>query len=261
FAPATTGRPPAGSAPAARPPSDSAGGCTAALDAAGDAPGANPAASSAPERAAPGRASPEYADPADSDAAASVGNVARRSGAARSSDFSYRNAGKPAPRPLALDATQSRQGETMTHTSRRPAPPVRRWLAAAAVLALAALTAPLAAGADQPNLPIGTSPAPATASVSPGGQGNACAAGQTAAVDPTASALTDAAQIGAGDCSGGGTAGTSSASTPTGGTGDAGSASGHRTTATAASTSGASTRASVLEAVNASELEITAVRF
>jgi len=152
----------------------------------------------------------------------------------------------------------------MTHTSRRPAPSVRRWLAAAAVLALAALTAPLAAGAagaDQPNLPIGTSPAPATASVSPGGQGNACAAGQTAAVDPTASAATDAAQIGAGDCSGGGTAGTSSASTPTGGTGDAGSASGHRTTATAASTSGASTRASVLEAVNASELEITAVRF
>jgi len=148
----------------------------------------------------------------------------------------------------------------MTHTSRRPAPSVRRWLVPAALLALAALTAPLAAGADQPNLPIGTSPAPATASVSPGGQGNACAAGQTAAVDPTASALTDAAQIGAGDCSGGGTAGTSSASTPTGGTGDAGSTSGRQTTATA-STSGASTRATVLEAVNASELEITKVRF
>jgi len=152
----------------------------------------------------------------------------------------------------------------MTHTSRRPTPSVRGALVAAAVLALAALTAPLAAGADQPALPIGglpgiTGPGTTTASVSPGGQGNACAAGQTAAVDPTASALTDAVQIGAGGCSGGGSAGTSSTSTSTGGTSDTGSTGGRQTTATASAS--ATTKASVLEASAASELEITTVRF
>ncbi|HLX21247.1 MAG TPA: hypothetical protein VKR23_13945 [Gaiellaceae bacterium] len=135
-----------------------------------------------------------------------------------------------------------------------------RPLVAAGVVALATVMAPLASGADQPLLPGTTipgaatpapAPAPASASVTSGGQGDACAAGEGATVDPTGTALTDVVQSGSETCSPATSNGANSTSGSTGGT-----------TGTSQDRSTASTAgASMIEATDATQLEITTARF
>lgn len=150
----------------------------------------------------------------------------------------------------------------MHHTPRQHSSSARGALAAAAVLALAALAAPLAAGADQPLLPIGTLPggvsaAPASAAVSPAGQGNACVSSTGLAVDPSASAATGLVQTG--DCSSGAAAGGGSTSGSGNGASGTGSTVANNLIPAAANVSGA--KAAVLSAGDASQLQISAVRF
>jgi hypothetical protein len=155
------------------------------------------------------------------------------------------------------------QGETMTRTSDRSAKAHRRLLAATGVVALLALAAPLAASADQPILSIDTStiggtssPAPASGSVSSTGQTDLCLADQGATIDPTASTPTDAIQTSAG-CSATAATTTSTAST----TSNTGPASNGAQSTSATRLPATQTAASVVEALDASRLEIAAVRF
>jgi hypothetical protein len=149
----------------------------------------------------------------------------------------------------------------MNRTSESSVRPLGRLLKAASMLALVALAvAPLAASADQPILSIGTSsiggtanPVPASGSVSSTGQADLCLAGQGATLDPTASTPTDAVQTGSTGCSGSATGATPPSSSTSSGGG--GSASTSRTQLASAQT------AAVIEATDASQLTIAAVRF
>jgi len=139
--------------------------------------------------------------------------------------------------------------------------PVRRLLAALAVPALLALSAPLAASADQPIITVAspssgaaTSPASASAAASSGGQTNLCLNGQQSQVDPTASTPTGVLQIDTSTCTAAGSAGSSATSGASGA--GAGAPESH-----VVSGSSAQTTTSVVEAADASQLRIDVIRF